>query len=224
MTQTSHATREKPLTHFLDELRAVFGSRGGREAVRFEDRAVTYGELDQRARCWARLVAQVRVSNRATGWRSSTPEKLPFLVGPPGNALRGGGLAPVESSVHPRGAALLPRGQRRAASVVAGDEQYPVVDSLRSELPELRAVLADADSLGRSITTLLRAGDRPRRPVPDAVQLGHDRAAQGGRAHARQPRLQPARPARVLAIHARRRAGQRLAACFTSTVSRSRRI
>ncbi len=86
MTQTSHATREKPLTHFLDELRAVFGSRGGREAVRFEDRAVTYGELDQRARCWARSLHKSGVE---PGDRVAIidPGEARVPGGPPGNTL-----------------------------------------------------------------------------------------------------------------------------------------
>ena len=61
-------------------------------------------------------------------------------------------------------------------------------------------------------TALSRPRPGGRRPLPDALQLGHDRPAQGGRPHARQPRLQPAGLAGLLAVHARRRAGQRPAA------------
>jgi malonyl-CoA/methylmalonyl-CoA synthetase len=141
MTEASRETRAEPSGHFLDELRTVFVLRANREAVTYKDRAITFGELDGWARCWAR---SLRESGVEPGDRVAimTPEKLSFLAAHLGTLYAGA----VSLPLNPR----FTREELRyfladsgASGVVAGDEPYAIVESLQPELPELRAVLHD---------------------------------------------------------------------------------
>jgi acyl-CoA synthetase (AMP-forming)/AMP-acid ligase II len=146
MTQASRETHAKSSGHFLDELRATFAARADQDAVCLKDRSFTFGDLDQSARCWAR---SMRVSGVEPGDRVAiiTVEKLEFLTAHLGSLY----AAAVSLPLNPR----LTRDELRyfladsgARVVVAGDEQFPVVESLRSELQELGAVLPDAQPAG----------------------------------------------------------------------------
>jgi malonyl-CoA/methylmalonyl-CoA synthetase len=146
MTQACRETQAEPSGHFLDELRATIASRANQEAVTFKDRSFTYGDLDGWAQCWAR---SLRESGVEPGDRVAiaTPEKQAFLAAHLGALY----AAAVSLPLNPR----LTRDELRyfladsgARVVVAGDEQLPVVESLRFELPELRAVLPDAQPAG----------------------------------------------------------------------------
>ena len=79
MTQASQETHAKSSGHFLDELRATFAARANHEAVCFEDRSFTFGDLDQSAQCWA---LSLRESGLEPGDRVAnlTPEKLEFMA------------------------------------------------------------------------------------------------------------------------------------------------
>ena len=137
MTQACRETQAEPSGHFLDELRATIASRANQEAVTFKDRSFTYGDLDGWAQCWAR---SLRESGVEPGDRVAiaTPEKKAFLAAHLGALY----AAAVSLPLNPR----LTRDELSyfladsgARVVVAGDEQLPVVESLRFELPELRA-------------------------------------------------------------------------------------
>ena len=142
MTKSSQENRVESTRYFLDDLRATFATRANQEAVRCKDRSFTYRELEGWARCWAWSLheAGVEPGDRVA---IATPEKLPFLAAHLGTIY----AAAVSLPLNPR----LTREEVRyfledsgARVVVAGSDQYAVVESLRDDLPELRMVLADA--------------------------------------------------------------------------------
>ncbi len=146
MSELSREYQVRTSGHFLDDLRATIATRANEEAVRFRDRSFTYGDLDLGARFWAR---SLRESGVGPGDRVAitTPEKRPFLAAHLGTLY----AAAVSLPLNPR----FTREELRyfladsgARAVVAGDDQYAVVESLRSELPELRAVLARRPARG----------------------------------------------------------------------------
>lgn len=136
MTSRFQAAHSEPTGHFLEDLRATIASRAEKEAVRFKDRSFTYGDLDGWAKCWARSLREcgVEPGDRVA---IATPEKPAFLTAHLGTLY----AAAVSLPLNPR----FTRDELRyfladsgARVVVAGDELFPVVESLRSELPELR--------------------------------------------------------------------------------------
>ena len=209
----SQESQREPATgpgHFLNELRETFARRANHVAVIYKDLTLTYAALDFRARCFGGLLRHlgVKPGDRVA---IATAKKSSFLVAHLGTLYSGGIALPL----NPRYTADELRfflEDSAARVVVAGDDLRSLIDSFWSDLPELLALLHDDEdwNAAHAVGHLARA--KSRRPLPDALQLGHDRPAQGRRAHARQPRLEPAGPARLLAIHARRRAGQRPAA------------
>ena len=146
MSEASRENQAAPTGHFLDDLRATIATRANEEAVRFQDRSFTYGDLDLKARCWARLL---RESGVLPGDRVAlvTPEKRSFLAAHLGTLY----AAAVSLPLNPRFTSDELRfflADSGARAVVAGDDQYPVVESLRSELPGLGAVLTDTQPSG----------------------------------------------------------------------------
>jgi malonyl-CoA/methylmalonyl-CoA synthetase len=144
MAEVSQENRAETPGHFLDALRATFARQASQPALLYQDRSITFGELDARARRCAGRLRQLGVE---PGDRVAivTPEKLPFLVAHLG-ALS---AAAVSLPLNPRFTAgeLLYFLQDSGARVaVVGHEQGAIVESLRAELPELRAVMADADA------------------------------------------------------------------------------
>ena len=130
--------------HFLNELRETFARHANHVAVIHKDLTLTYEALDLRARCCAHLLRRLGVE---PGDRVAiaTAEKLSFLAAHLGTLYAGG----VPLPLNPRYTA----GELRffledsaARVVVSGDEQIPVIDSFRSDLPELRAVLHGAEA------------------------------------------------------------------------------
>lgn len=144
MTEAFQGGRAERPGHFLDELRATFVSQSNRVALLYKDHTLTYGDLGAKARnCAGRL----RESGVEPGDRVAiaTPEKLPFLAAHLGTLE----AAAVSLPLNPR----LTREELRyylqdsgARVVVAGRDQCPVIDALRPELPDLRAVLADTEA------------------------------------------------------------------------------
>jgi malonyl-CoA/methylmalonyl-CoA synthetase len=144
MSQDLQGDRSSGPGHFLNELRETFARRANHDAVLYKDLSLTYGALDHRARCCAGLLSRLGVE---PGDRVAiaTPEKLSFLVAHLGTLYAGGVALPL----NPRYTADELRfflEDSAARVVVAGDEQRVVIDSLRPDLPELRALLHDAEA------------------------------------------------------------------------------
>jgi malonyl-CoA/methylmalonyl-CoA synthetase len=141
----SYAPEEaRPQCHFLDELRATFATRAGRPAIVYQDRISTYGNLEARAR---RCAARMRRLGLEAGDRVAlvTPDKLPFLAAHLGTQF----AAAVSLPLNPRSTAdelkyfLQDSGAR---AVVAGRDEWPVIESLKPALPELRVLMADREA------------------------------------------------------------------------------
>jgi malonyl-CoA/methylmalonyl-CoA synthetase len=129
--------------HFLEELRSTFNQRSSRRAVAFADGSRTFGELDALA---CRSAALLQARGVAPGDRVAllTPEKRSFLSAHLGTLYAGAVALPL----NPR----FTRDELRyfladsdSSVAVAGDAQRPVVESLRDELPTLRAIVADTE-------------------------------------------------------------------------------
>jgi malonyl-CoA/methylmalonyl-CoA synthetase len=137
--------------HFLNELLASFASHTARPAMVYRGRTVAYGELDTlTARCAAWLQSLgVGLGDRVA---LSSADKLAFLVAHLGT-LRAGA---VSLSVNPR----FTRDELRyfladsgAQIAVMGEEHRSIAEALRSDLPELRAVVPDSAALQAPIAT-----------------------------------------------------------------------
>jgi malonyl-CoA/methylmalonyl-CoA synthetase len=130
--------------HFLDELRATFATRSDRPAIVHQDRAFSYGELETRAR---RCAARMRRLGLEAGDRVAivTTDKLPFLAAHLGTLY----ASAVSLPLNPRSTAdeLKYFLQDSAARVVvAGRDEWPVIEALKPALPELRALMADREA------------------------------------------------------------------------------
>ena len=118
-------------------------------------------------------------SSRATAWRSSPRKSDRFCAAHLGALYAAAVSLPLEPAVHPRRAAFLPGGQRRSRGhrrrrAVPG-RRVVAVRSCRSCaecFPTLKPRTLRLDGT-------VRTEHRQRRSVPDALQLGHDRTAQG---------------------------------------------
>ena len=146
MSEASRENQARPSGHFLDDMRATIATRANDEAVRFRDGSFTYGDLDLAARSWA---WSLRESGVEPGDRVAiiTPEKRSFLTAHLGTLY----AAAVSLPLNPRSTREELRfflADSGARAVVAGEDQYPIVESLRSELPELRAVFPHAQPSG----------------------------------------------------------------------------
>jgi malonyl-CoA/methylmalonyl-CoA synthetase len=130
--------------HFLDELRATFADRSGEPALRFRDETYTFGQLERKAE---RCAAWLNGHGAGPGERVvlATAEKRPFLAAHLGSIFAGAVALPANPG--------LTRDELRhvladsgARVAVVGREARPVVESLRDELPGLRAVVDDTDA------------------------------------------------------------------------------
>src|SRR5260370_36003108 len=141
MTKASEGNQAERPGHFLEALHATFAAHANRPAILYHDRSLTYGELDRRAQYCAARLSQM---GAAPGDRVAivTPEKLPFLAAHLGTLYAGAVSLPLNPrfTAQEMGYFLEDSGAR---AVVAGQDQLAVVESLRSGLPELRAVLPD---------------------------------------------------------------------------------
>jgi malonyl-CoA/methylmalonyl-CoA synthetase len=130
--------------HFLDELRATFASRSGEIALAFRDGACTFGELEKKAE---RCAAWLNGHGAGPGERVvlATADKRPFLAAHFGAIFAGAVALPVNPKFtrDEMRHVLADSGARIA---VVGREARSVVESLRDELPELRAVVDDSDA------------------------------------------------------------------------------
>ncbi len=128
--------------HFLDELRGTFAARANHPALSHRGRTFSFGELDAWARrgaAWLRRLGVGR-GDRVVLW---TADKLPLLAAHLGVLYAGGISVPL----NPRYTAKEIRyflADSGARAAVVGEQQRPVVEALRAELPELRAVVSDA--------------------------------------------------------------------------------
>jgi malonyl-CoA/methylmalonyl-CoA synthetase len=130
------------MEHFLHDLRATFSARASHEALVWKEGSFTFQDVDRLARCWASVLQAAGV---AAGDRVAilTPEKLRFLMAHLGAMFSGAVSLPLNPRMT-RDELLYFLEDSGARVVVAGDAEQPMLDSLRSELPELRAVLADS--------------------------------------------------------------------------------
>ncbi len=144
MSQELQEDRSRGPGHFLNELRQTFARRANHAAVLYKDLTLTYGALELRARNCAALLRRLGVE---PGDRVAiaTPEKLSFLVAHLGTMYSGAVALPL----NPRYTASELRfflEDSASRVVVAGDDQRRVIDTFRSELPDLRAVLHDKEA------------------------------------------------------------------------------
>jgi malonyl-CoA/methylmalonyl-CoA synthetase len=144
MAEFSKASGAKTHGHFLDDLRATFAARADRPAIIYKDASWTYGDLDARAR---RCAARLRELGVAPGDRVAlaTSEKLPFLAAHLG-ALCAGAISLPLNPRFTREEMQFFLQDSGARVTVAGDEQHPLIESLRADLPELRAVVPDIEA------------------------------------------------------------------------------
>jgi malonyl-CoA/methylmalonyl-CoA synthetase len=144
MTERFQGNRTRMPGHFLEELRTTFANQASRTAICYKDESFTYREIDARAKCCAGRLRELGVE---PGDRVAivTAEKLPFLAAHLGSLYAGA----VSLPLNPRFTRdelhyfLVDSG---AKVVVAGLEQLPVVEAMRTELTELCAVFPDSDA------------------------------------------------------------------------------
>jgi malonyl-CoA/methylmalonyl-CoA synthetase len=141
--------------HFLDQLHATFASRADCPALFYHGRTWSYGELEQGAACAAALLQNLGMT---PGDRVAlcTPAKLPFLLAHLGVMLGGGVSLPLNPrfTYEELGFFLADSGARM---VVAGEEQQGIFDRLRTELPDLHAVVPDGAVLKAPQASVLQA-------------------------------------------------------------------
>ena len=130
------------MDHFVHDLRATFAARAGHEAVVYKDGSFNFEHVDRLARSWGSILqaAGVEPGDRVA---IVTPERPRFLMAHLGAMFAGA----VSLPLNPR----MTRDELRyfledsgARAVVCGDEERPTIDSLQSELAELRTVLTDS--------------------------------------------------------------------------------
>ncbi len=144
MIESRQGNRPGQPGHFLDELRTTFADRAGHPAIIYKDASWTFGDLEAKARGCAGRLRQLGVE---PGDRVAivTSEKLPFLSAHLGTLYSGA----ISLPLNPRFTAeelryfLEDSGSR---IVVAGKDELPGIDSLRGELPDLRAILPDFEA------------------------------------------------------------------------------
>jgi malonyl-CoA/methylmalonyl-CoA synthetase len=144
VTGSSAPDEARPSCHFLDELRATFAAQAGRPAIVHQERAITYGELESRAR---RCAGRMRRLGLEPGDRVAivTTDKLPFLAAHLGTLY----ASAVSLPLNPRSTADELRyylQDSAARVVVAGQDEWPAIESLKPALPELRALMADREA------------------------------------------------------------------------------
>ena len=200
------------MPHFLHELRQACDAYASRPALVYQGQTLTYGDLEARA---TRCAAWLQGLGVAPGDRVAlfTRRQAAVSGGSLGRTVCRRRAAAAQSAVHARGDALLPdrqpaaRRRRRAGAAGAAGGTG-------------RRVAAAADGRARCWRRSIRRCRRSRaaaclgcrRPVPDSLQLGHDRLAEGRGPYACQRGQQPGGAGRVLAADARRRGRQRAAA------------
>src|SRR5262249_14629391 len=146
--------------HFLNELRATFERRAAQPAIVNRDRVVTYGELDRLVGHGAALLQQrgMEQGERVVLW---TAAKFSFLVAHL-SVLCGGGVSLPLNPKFTREEMrhfLTDSGARLA---VVGEEQLPVLESLRPEAPDLQRLVRDTE-----LTNALLARAREVAPASD---------------------------------------------------------
>ncbi len=147
--------------HLIDELRSTFAGRVDQPALVHRGRSYSYGELDDWVR---RCAARLQALGLETGERVAlcTPEKVPFLVAHLATLYAGGVSVPLNPRLTREELRyfLADSGTRLA---VVGDAPRLIVEGLRCELPELRALVPDAaveDPLGEEFREpVIRADD-----------------------------------------------------------------
>src|SRR5262245_37636977 len=144
MAEASQRDRAGARPHFLDALRATFAARSHQPAVCPQDRSWTFQDLEVKAR---RCAARLRRLGAEPGDRVAivTAEKLPFLVAHLGTLSAAAVSLPINPKFTPDELRYVLQ-DSGARVVVAGEHALPVIDSLRPDLPGLRALLPDAEA------------------------------------------------------------------------------
>ena len=152
MTQAHRESSLKRPGHFLNELRETFVAHARVNAISYKEHSVTFGALDALACSWARLL---RDSGVEPGDRVAiiTPHKPAFVPAHLGVIYAGGVSLPLNPRFT-RDELHYLLSDSGARAVVAGPEQYSRIESLRHELPNLRALLPDAVPEGFSRSEL----------------------------------------------------------------------
>jgi malonyl-CoA/methylmalonyl-CoA synthetase len=127
--------------HFLQELRTTFANRAAHPALLHRGRSYSYEALDRLARHAAALLQDCGMDkgDRVVLW---TPARLPFLVAYLGVLYGGGSVLPLNPKSTPAEIRHF-LGDSDARLAVAGQEQLAVLETLRTELPQLRALIPD---------------------------------------------------------------------------------
>jgi malonyl-CoA/methylmalonyl-CoA synthetase len=130
--------------HFLDELRTRFADRAGKTAVAFHDRTCSFAELESRV---LRCAAWLNRHGAGPGERVllATSQKRPFLAAHLG-AVFAGAVALPTNPKFTRDEMRHVLGDSGARVAVVSGEARPIIESLRDELPELRAIVDDNDA------------------------------------------------------------------------------
>src|ERR1700722_4486073 len=128
--------------HFLYDLRSVLATQPNRPAIIHRDRTITYSELEQLA---AGFAGFLQSSGLTPGHRVVlfTENKLPFLIAHLGVVFAGG----VPLPLNPRFTREEMRyflSDSECRVVIAGEEQYGLVESLASELAFRPPVILDS--------------------------------------------------------------------------------
>src|SRR5262249_30677964 len=130
--------------HFLDELRATFANHAGRPALVFENGTLSFGALEALAKRCAGWMQSLGV---AQGDRVvvAAIDKRSFLAAHLG-ALFAGGVALPLTPKFTRDELRHFLGDSGARLVVAGDGLQTTIEPFRADLPELRAIVSEADA------------------------------------------------------------------------------
>ena len=148
MTQAHRESSSRQPGHFLNELRETFAAHPHAKAICYKEHSVTFCALDALARSWARLLRDSGVEP-GDCVAILTPDKPAFVPAHLGALYAGGVSLPLNPRFTRQELHYL-LSDSGARAVIAGFEQYAVVESLRPELPNLQAILPDSAVTGTS--------------------------------------------------------------------------
>jgi malonyl-CoA/methylmalonyl-CoA synthetase len=133
--------------HFLENVRCQFGAQPKRTALVYQGRGYSYGETEAMALGWA---AQLQSLGLEPGDRVAllVPDKLAFLLAQLGTLFAGGVSVPLNPR-YPREEIRYFLADSGARFAVVGTELRSLVDAVRPELPELRALVEEAAAPSR---------------------------------------------------------------------------
>jgi malonyl-CoA/methylmalonyl-CoA synthetase len=129
--------------HFLKSLQTAFAYNGSRPAVMYRGCSYSYGDLDIRARNCASLFQSHGVG-KGDRVALCSADKLAFLVGHLGILYAGGISLPLNPR-HTRDELRFFLTDSGARMAVAAPENCQFIRGLRSQVPDLQAIVSDAE-------------------------------------------------------------------------------